>query len=292
MKLVSQVVNCDTAEASGAQLRGHADQHHQAHSEGRGPLRPQKRPEPASNRLPGQAPRACLASNPQPQSAPRAVEPVVQFIGMDGYLRPICEDLPACQPANGTVPPAYSSTGRHQPTRRRYRPAESPSRLLRARNFSTRLSGRWLTSRGSAPSATTARLSRVTTILCPRRSPDKDRSLVVESKTGTPIELLLLQQLFDVTRNGILDHCGRCTPDRPKPKTDSRCRRPRCWRAPFASSYGRDSAEHDNNAQTAGLRYESRGQSRGSKRRANPGQLHRAVVYSPWMALASGGEFR
>jgi hypothetical protein len=44
----------------------------------------------------------------------------------------------------------------------------------RARNFSTRSIGKWLTSLGSRPSATTARFSRVTTTRCPRTSPDPD----------------------------------------------------------------------------------------------------------------------
>ncbi len=56
-----------------------------------------------------------------------------------------------------------------------------------ARNLTTWPRGHRLTTRGWAPSATTARLSGVAMIQCPRRSPVKDRSQVVDSKMGTPL---------------------------------------------------------------------------------------------------------
>ena len=74
------------------------------------------------------------------------------------------------------------------------------------RNFSTRAIGTWLTSRGSAPSATTARWSRVTTIQCPRRSPCQRKVAGRREKNGNAIELLAFQQLLHLAWNGFLDH--------------------------------------------------------------------------------------
>ena len=66
------------------ELHRDSDQRHQAQSQGFRPLRPHELPEPASDRLFRKAARACVASDPNPQAAPRAMRPVSQLVGMDG----------------------------------------------------------------------------------------------------------------------------------------------------------------------------------------------------------------
>ena len=113
---------------------------------------------------------------------------VALFLGMDDHLARFAQVFQLVGQQVKPWRPAYSSTARRRPTRPRHRPARKPEPIAPCvRNFSTRVDRQVVDQPRLGAVGHDGQIIARDDDPVPAQITFKERSLVVESRTGTPL---------------------------------------------------------------------------------------------------------